>query len=35
MTDKLKNIINEYFIGNEEVVENALICLLAGGHVLI
>ena len=35
MTDKLKEIINEYFIGNEEVVENVLICLLAGGHVLI
>jgi len=35
MTDKLKKIINEYFIGNEEVVENVLICLLAGGHVLI
>ena len=35
MTDKLKEIINEYFIGKSEVVENVLICLLAGGHVLI
>ena len=35
MTDKLKEIINEYFIGKNEVVENVLICLLAGGHVLI
>ena len=35
MTDRLKEIINEYFIGKNEVVENVLICLLAGGHVLI
>ncbi|MBO4809188.1 MAG: MoxR family ATPase [Lachnospiraceae bacterium] len=35
MIKKLKGIINEYFIGNEEVVNNLLICLLAGGHVLL
>lgn len=27
--------INEVFVGKEEVVENLLICLLAGGHVLL
>ena len=32
---KLKNNINAYFIGKEEVVENLLVCLLAGGHVLL
>lgn len=35
MIKKLKGIINEYFIGNEEVTNNLLICLLAGGHVLL
>ncbi len=35
MTEKLRELINEYFIGNDEVVKNILICLLAGGHVLI
>ena len=35
MIDKLRNQINEYFVGKEDVVENVLICLLAGGHVLI
>ncbi|MBO7387821.1 MAG: MoxR family ATPase [Lachnospiraceae bacterium] len=35
MIKKLKEIINEYFIGNEEVTNNLLICLLAGGHVLL
>ena len=35
MIDRLKNCINEYFIGKNEVVENVLICLLAGGHVLL
>ena len=35
MTEKLRELINEYFIGIDEVVENILICLLAGGHVLI
>ena len=32
---KLKNNINTFFIGKEEVVENLLVCLLAGGHVLL
>ena len=35
MIDKLRTQINEYFVGKEDVVENVLICLLAGGHVLI
>ena len=35
MIDKLRKQINEYFVGKEDVVENVLICLLAGGHVLI
>ncbi len=35
MIDKLKKQINEYFVGKEEVVDNVLTCLLAGGHVLI
>ncbi|MCR4786998.1 MAG: MoxR family ATPase [Lachnospiraceae bacterium] len=32
---KLRDRINEYFVGKEDVVENVLICLLAGGHILI
>ncbi len=35
MITKLRDLINSYFIGKEDVVENILICLLAGGHVLI
>ena len=35
MIDKLKQVLNEYFIGKEDVTENLLICLLAGGHVLL
>ena len=35
MINKLRNQINEFFIGKEEVVDNVLICLLAGGHVLL
>jgi len=35
MIDKLKSKISEYFVGKEDVVENVLICLLAGGHVLL
>ena len=35
MIDKLRTQINEYFVGKEDVVENVLVCLLAGGHVLI
>jgi len=31
----LRNRMNEYFVGKEQVVEDTLICLLAGGHVLL
>ena len=32
---KLKSHMCEYFVGKESVVEDVLICLLAGGHVLL
>ncbi len=32
---KLQENINRVFVGKEEVVENLLVCLLAGGHVLL
>jgi MoxR-like ATPase len=32
---KIKSAINDIFVGKEEVVEQMLIALLAGGHVLI
>ncbi len=32
---KLGENINEVFVGKENVVENLLICLLSGGHVLL
>ncbi len=35
MINRLKEVINEYFVGKQEVVENILICLLAGGHILL
>lgn len=35
MIEKIKTGINEYFAGKEDVVENVLICLLSGGHVLL
>ncbi|MCR4895810.1 MAG: MoxR family ATPase [Lachnospiraceae bacterium] len=35
MIDALKQQIGSCFIGKEEVVENVLICLLSGGHILI
>lgn len=35
LTKKVEESINEVFVGKEEVVENLLICLLAGGHVLL
>lgn len=31
----LRDEINSYFVGKDSVVENVLICLLAGGHVLL
>ncbi len=35
LTDRFKERICSYFSGNEGVVENVLICLIAGGHVLL
>ena len=35
MIQKLRTVLNEYFIGNAEVIEDLLICLLAEGHVLL
>lgn len=35
LAKKVEANINEVFVGKEEVVENLLICLLAGGHVLL
>ena len=35
MIDKLKKHISEYFVGKEETIENLLICLFSGGHVLL
>ncbi len=35
MIQKLRSTLNEYFIGNSEVIEDLLICLLAEGHVLL
>lgn len=35
MVDKLRKEINEYFVGKSDVVENLLVCFLAGGHVLL
>ena len=35
MIQKLKNEMREFFVGKESVVENVLICLLSGGHILL
>lgn len=35
LAKKIGDSINSLFIGKEEVVENLLICLFAGGHVLL
>ena len=35
MVNKLKEHIGEYFVGQEDIIENVLICLLAGGHILL
>lgn len=32
---KLRDNLNQFFVGKEDVTENLLICLLAGGHVLL
>ena len=34
-TELLKKQMMEYFVGKESAAENVLICLLAGGHVLL
>lgn len=35
LAGRLRDNINQVFVGKEEVVEGLLICLLAGGHVLL
>lgn len=35
LTATLRENINSVFVGKEDIVENLLICLLAGGHVLL
>lgn len=35
MINKIREEIFKYFVGKEEIVENLLVCLLAGGHVLL
>lgn len=35
IVNKLKDNINQVFVGKEKIVDNLLICLLAGGHVLL
>ena len=35
MIKKLRDQINSYFVGKEDVVDDLLICLLSGGHVLL
>jgi len=33
--NKLKEKMRDYFVGKEEVVDDVLVCLLAGGHILL
>ena len=35
LVEKLKTNINQVFVGKEDVVENLLVCLFTGGHVLL
>ena len=35
LAERLKNNINRVFLGKEDVVEDLLTCLVAGGHVLL
>ena len=35
MIKKVISQINEYFVGQKDIAENVIICLLAGGHVLL
>lgn len=35
MIDKLRRQINRYIVGKEDVVDMVLVCILAGGHILL
>ena len=35
MIDQIRNEINRVFVGKADVTDNILVCLLAGGHVLL
>lgn len=35
MVQKLREQMNSFFVGKEGIVEDMLVCLLAGGHVLL
>lgn len=35
MINKLRDQLKTYFVGKEDVIENVLVCLLAGGHILL
>ena len=35
MINRLRDEINKYFVGKEQVVEDVLTCILAGGHILL
>ena len=35
LTDKIRTAVNGVFVGKEDVVDKVLICLLAGGHILL
>ena len=35
MINRLRDQIGEYFVGKDDVIEDVLICLLAGGHILL
>ncbi|MFM9152116.1 MAG: AAA family ATPase, partial [Methylocystis sp.] len=33
--DRIRELLNNYLIGSDELIEKLLICLLADGHILI
>ncbi|MFM8859506.1 MAG: AAA family ATPase, partial [Methylocystis sp.] len=33
--DRIRELLNNYLIGSDELIERLLICLLADGHILI
>lgn len=35
IVEQIKEAVNKVFVGKEDVVEKTLICLLAGGHILL